>query len=162
MKKCIVANNENTEPYPYSPEVAMQLLAYDDFTIENCVFTDNHSTNTEGRIIRLARHDGIGPPTTPTIRFNNCLITDNSIGSNYVIQNFNYDGLTEFNNCTIANNSSEAYTLYNCGDLNLTNTIMYNPDNGIEVYMRDDISPWKLFKDIGVHVFDVKTEEAII
>jgi hypothetical protein len=122
-------------------EVALQLMAYDDFTIENCIFSGNHSDDLEGRIIRTTRHNGSGPPTTPTIRFNNCLITENSIGSNYVCQNFNYDGLTEFNNCTIANNTASggfySSALYNYGNVNITNTIMRN-NTDYEVMMVDD------------------------
>lgn len=139
MKNCIISNNEST--MQEGAEVALQLMAYDDFTIENCIFSGNHSDDLEGRIIRTTRHNGSGPPTTPTIRFNNCLITENSIGSNYVCQNFNYDGLTEFNNCTIANNTASggfySSALYNYGNVNITNTIMRN-NTDYEVMMVDD------------------------
>ncbi|MCF7794522.1 MAG: hypothetical protein K9N39_11035, partial [Candidatus Cloacimonetes bacterium] len=140
MKNCIITNNESTMLDGCS-EVALQLMAYDDFTIENCIFSGNHSADPEGRIIRTTRHNGSGPPTTPTIRFNNCLIANNSIGSNYVCQNFNYDGLTEFNNCTIVNNTASggfySSALYNYGDVNITNTIMRN-NTDYEVMMVDD------------------------
>jgi hypothetical protein len=137
MKNSIIANNENIEPNPYSPEVAMQLAADGDFLLENCVFSGNHSTNLNGRILRTTNCNG----NEPTITFNNCLISDNSIGSRYVFQNFNYDGLTEFNNCTFSNNtaSSSFYptTLYSYGDINMTNTIMHDNTN-YEIFMVDD------------------------
>jgi len=137
MKNCIIANNENIEPDPYSNEVAMHLSANGDFLLENCVFSGNHSTNSEGRIIRTTNCNG----NEPTITFNNCLISDNSIGSRYVFQNFNYDGLTEFNNCTFSNNtaSSSFYptTLYSYGDINMTNTIMHD-NTDYEIFMVDD------------------------
>ncbi|MBC8415299.1 MAG: T9SS type A sorting domain-containing protein, partial [Candidatus Cloacimonetes bacterium] len=137
MKNCIIGNNENIEPDPYSPVVAMQLMAYDDFTIDNCVFCGNHSTNTEGRIIRTTNHNG----GDPKISFNNCLITNNSIGSRYVFQNFNHDGLLEFNNCTFTNNtaSNSFYnnTIYSLGDINMTNTIMHN-NTDYEIFIVDD------------------------
>ncbi|MCF7857798.1 MAG: T9SS type A sorting domain-containing protein [Candidatus Cloacimonetes bacterium] len=137
MKNCIISNNENIEPDPFSNEVAMQLSADGDFLLENCIFSGNHSTNNEGRIIRTTNVNG----NEPTITFNNCLISDNSIGSRYVFQNFNYDGLTEFNNCTFSNNiaSSNFYpsTIYSKGDVNITNTIMHN-NTDYEIFMADD------------------------
>ncbi len=137
MKNCIIENNESTVQTPDECTVAMQLMAYDNFTIENCIFSGNFSTNNESRIIRTTNHNG----GDPTIRFNNCLISDNSIGSRYVFQNFNYDGLTEFNNCTFSNNtaSSNFYptTLYSYGDINMTNTIMHD-NTDYEIFMVDD------------------------
>ncbi len=137
LKNCIIKNNINIAPDPYGCIVSMDLMAYDDISIENCVFSGNHSTNTEGRIIRTTNHNG----GDPTIRFNNCLISDNSIGSRYVFQNFNYDGLTEFNNCTFSNNtaSNNFYptTIYSYGDINMTNTIMHD-NTDYEIFMVDD------------------------
>ena len=69
------------------------------------------------------------------------MIAGNSIGSNYVCQNFNYDGLTEYNNCTIVDNTASggfySSALYNYGDVNITNTIMRN-NTQYEVMMVDD------------------------
>ena len=137
MKNCIIENNFNIAQYPFSCEVALQLGADDDFLFENCVFTGNYSDNEEGRIIRVTNVNG----NEPTITFNNCLISDNYIGSEYVFQNFNYDGLTEFNNCTFSNNTATSNfyntTLYSKGDINMTNTIM-NDNTEHEIFMADD------------------------
>ncbi len=137
LKNSIVANNVNTRPDPSTAEVALHLGAYDDFLIENCIFTGNYAANTDGRIIRTTNCNG----NEPTIRFNNCLIADNYIGSNNVCQNFNYDGLTEYVNCTISNNTTGgnfySSALYNYGDVNLKNTIMHN-NTQYEVFMVDD------------------------
>ena len=66
IKNSVIINNENT--WSDCAEVAFQLMANDNFTIENCIFSDNHSSSTEARIIRTTRHNS-GVPTTPTIRF---------------------------------------------------------------------------------------------
>jgi predicted outer membrane repeat protein len=135
LKNSIVANNLNT--WPYSPEVALHLGADDDFLIENCIFTGNSAASADGRIIRTRNNNVY----EPTIRLVNCLIADNYIGSNNVCQNFNYDGLTEYINCTVTNNTTGgnfySTALYNYGDVNLKNTIMYN-NTQYEVFMVDD------------------------
>ncbi len=137
LKNSTIMNNIDNGPNPYSCVVAMQLMAYDDFTIENCIFSDNHTTTLDSRIIRITNHNG----GDPNIRFNNCLITDNSIGSRYVFQSSNHDGLTEFNNCTFTNNtaSSNFYstTIYSLSDINMNNTIMHN-NTDYEIFMADD------------------------
>ncbi len=137
MKNVIIANNENIESAPYSTVVAMHLGANGDFLFEDCIFSGNHSTNTEGRIIRTTNFNG----NEPTITFNNCLIFDNSIGNRYVFQSSNHDGLTEFNNCTftnnIATNSFYSSTIYSVSDINMTNTIMHD-NTDYEIFMVDD------------------------
>jgi len=157
MRNCIIANNENIEPNPYSNEVAMQLAADGDFLLENCVFSGNHSTNSEGRIIRTTNCNG----NEPTITFNNCLISDNSIGSRYVFQNFNYDGLTEFNNCTFANNTATSSfyptTLYSYGDINMTNTIMHD-NTDYEIFMVDD-TQYSYIYELNLDYCDIKNGE---
>ncbi|MFC1898289.1 T9SS type A sorting domain-containing protein [Candidatus Cloacimonadota bacterium] len=158
MKNCIISNNDNQQQYPLSSTVAMHLMAFDDFTLENCTFTGNHSSNSEGRIIRTANHNG----GVPTIRFNSCLITENSIGSNNVCQNFNYDGLTEFNNSTIVNNTASggfySSALYNYGDINIRNTIMYN-NTDYEVFMVDD-TQYSYIYNLNVDNSNIKNGEA--
>ncbi|RLC51983.1 MAG: hypothetical protein DRH79_05425 [Candidatus Cloacimonadota bacterium] len=157
MKNCIIANNENTQQ-SIGPEVAMQLAAGGDFLIENCKFSGNHSTSSEGRIIRTTNCNG----NEPSISFNNCLIADNSIGSNYICQNFNYDGLTEFNNCTIVNNTASggfySSALYNYGDVNITNTIMCN-NTQYEVMMVDDTSNGYVY-ELNVDQSNIQDGEA--
>jgi FlgD Ig-like domain len=139
LKNSIISNNTNNSTYPNSCVVALSISARGDeseFNAENCLISNNYTDNNHAwtRVLNVTNWNG----NEPTIRFNNCLINDNYCGSNHIFGIFNYNGLTEINNCTIANNTSEAYTLYNYGDLNLTNTIMYNPDNGIEIFMEDD------------------------
>jgi hypothetical protein len=159
LRNSIISNNVNMQQ-SYGPEVAMQLMAYDDFTIENCIFSGNYTINNAGRIIRTTRHDGSGPPTTPTIRFNNCLITENSIGSNYVFQNFNFDGLTEFNNCTIVDNTANGVFLYNYGDVNINNTIMRNNTN-YEIMMVDDTQYGYVY-ELNIEHSNIRNGEKVV
>jgi len=133
IKNSTIMNNTDNGLNSYSCVVAMQLMAYDDFTIENCIFSDNHTTTLDSRIIRITNHNG----GDPNIKFNNCLISDNSVGSGNIFQVFNHDGTNEFNNCTFANNTSTNTTLYSYGDINMTNTIMHD-NTDYEIFMVDD------------------------
>jgi hypothetical protein len=148
LKNCVIKDNFLSGPD--APELAMQLMVDGDMLIENCIFTGHHSSENEGRIMRSTRSTSPGSNPHPTITYNNCLIADNSINSNYIFQNFNYTGLTEFNNCTIAgnggHNSFYNTTISNMGDINVTNTIMYNNDMDYEIFMMADpyYGPWTL------------------
>jgi len=151
LKNSVISNNYtyHNDEYP-DVVVAMQFMAWDDFLFENCSFTGHHSSQSDGRILRSTRSTSPGSNPHPTITYNNCLIADNSINSNYIFQNFNYTGLTEFNNCTIAGNggynSFYNTTISNMGDINLTNTIMYNNGMDYEIFMMLDsgYDPWTL------------------
>ncbi|MBT6993953.1 MAG: T9SS type A sorting domain-containing protein [Candidatus Cloacimonetes bacterium] len=149
LKNCVIKDNFLSVP-DNEPELVMQLMADDDMLIENCIFTGHHSSENDGRIIRSTFSTSPGSNPHPTITYNNCLIADNSINSNYIFQNFNYTGLTEFNNCTIAgnggHNSFYNTTISNMGDINVTNTIMYNNDMDYEIFMMADpyYGPWTL------------------
>ncbi|MEA2096302.1 MAG: T9SS type A sorting domain-containing protein [Candidatus Cloacimonadota bacterium] len=137
LKSSIIKNNINISPDPHGCVVAMDLMAYDDFTIENCVFSENQTTTLDSRIIRITNHNG----GDPNIKFINCLISDNSVGSGNVFQVFNYDGTSEFNNCTFTNNTTNNTpnnaTIYAYGDITLKNTIIHN-NTDYEIYMVDD------------------------
>ncbi|MCK5052271.1 MAG: T9SS type A sorting domain-containing protein [Candidatus Cloacimonetes bacterium] len=153
LKNSTIMNNIDNGPNPYSCVVAMQLMAYDDFTIENCIFSNNHTTTLDSRIIRITNHNG----GDPNIKFNNCLISDNSVGSGNIFQVFNYDGTSEFNNCTFANNTSTNTTLYSYGDINMTNTIMHD-NTDYEIFMVDD-TPYGYTYELNVENCNIKNGE---
>jgi hypothetical protein len=132
MKNCVISNNTlifTTHGY----EAVMQLDAHDDeeFIVENCVFSNNNTTSFDSRIIRT--RSGWGEE--PTIKFNNCLFSDNSTNYNTFMDVFN-QGITEFNNCTFINNTSSYSTLKGYGDIIMNNTIMHDNTN-YEIFMAD-------------------------
>jgi hypothetical protein len=62
--------------------------------------------------------------------------------SDWVFRIFNYDGTTEFNNCTFANNTADPSYSHNTtlnawGDTNITNTIMHD-NTAYEIFVQDD------------------------
>jgi hypothetical protein len=134
IKNSVISNNTCAGPNQYAYVVAMQLEVYDDFLIENCIFSNNSTTNSDSRIIRTAGDLG----DDPVIIFKNCIFSDNSCAGDKIIAVY-YSEVNKFINCTFSNNSSSAYTIKGFGDIDLVNSIMYNPDNGIEVLMADDI-----------------------
>ena len=132
MKNCVISNNTlNSTTIGYA--VALQLDAHDDeeFIVENCVFSNNSTTSFETRIIRS--RSGWGEEAT--IRFKNCLFSDNTTNFDTVMDVF-CQGITEFNNCTFINNSSSNSTIKSYADITMNNTIMRNNTN-YEIFMVD-------------------------
>jgi len=132
MKNCVISNNTlNSTTIGYA--VALQLDAHNDeeFIVENCVFSNNSTTSFETRIIRS--RSGWGEEAT--IRFNNCLFSDNSTNFDTVMDVF-CQGITEFNNCTFINNTSSNSTIKSYADITMNNTIMRNNTN-YEIFMVD-------------------------
>ncbi|MDP8267868.1 MAG: FlgD immunoglobulin-like domain containing protein [Candidatus Tenebribacter davisii] len=132
MKNCVISNNTlNFTTHGY--EAVMQLDAHDDeeFIVENCEFSNNNTSSSDSRIIRCK--SGWGEESS--IKFNNCLFSDNSTNYNTFMDVFN-QGITEFNNCTFINNTSSYSTLKGFGDITMNNTIMQNNTN-YEIFMAD-------------------------
>ncbi len=130
MKNCVISNNSlYSSVHSYT---VVQIDAHDDeeFIVENCVFSNNTSHN-ECRMIRC--RSGWGEE--PTIRFNNCLFSDNNTDYDGCVTTYN-QGITEFNNCTFSNNTSSNSTLKGFGDITMNNTIMYDNTN-YEIFMAD-------------------------
>ena len=132
MKNCVISNNVLNPPGE-GYEAVMQLGTPDgeEFIVENCVFSNNTTTSSDARILR--NMSGWG--NIATIRYNNCLFSDNSTNFNTVMDVF-CQGITEFNNCTFINNTSSNSTIKGYADITMNNTIMQNNTN-YEIYMVD-------------------------
>ncbi|MCF7813905.1 MAG: hypothetical protein K9N40_05475 [Candidatus Cloacimonetes bacterium] len=135
LKNSIIEGNVCDGPNQYGYVVAMQLEIFDDFLVENCKFSNNSTNNTFSHIVRATGNFN----ESYDITFKNCLFSDNEIASDKVVSCF-YTGITSFINCSFTNNVSSSYTLLGCTNLDLTNTIMYNPDNSLEIFMEDHTS----------------------
>ncbi len=138
ITNCIFENNSLFQNSGPGRQSAFYLYAHDDVLIENCVFSDCTSYDTDSNTIRTTSQYG----TEPNIIMKNCLISGNQSNSNRVIDIFG-KGSNQFINCTIADNTSNMNTIKAYGDITLTNTIMHNNTN-YEVYMVDEIDTYEL------------------
>jgi len=132
MKNCVISNNVLNPPGE-GYEAVMQLGTPDgeEFIVENCVFSNNSTTSYDARILRNMS----GWNNIATIRYNNCLFSDNSTNFDTVMDVF-CQGITEFNNCIFINNTSSNSTIKSYADITMNNTIMQNNTN-YEIFMVD-------------------------
>ncbi|MDA3813019.1 MAG: T9SS type A sorting domain-containing protein [Candidatus Cloacimonetes bacterium] len=148
IKNCKIFNNST----PSQVQSALYLFTDEDLLIENCIFTNNISTHSDGNTIRTASHYN----TEPDIIFKNCLITGNQSNSDSVIDMFG-DGDNQFINCTIVDNISDMNTIKAYGDITLKNTIMHNNTDN-EVYMVDE-TPYGFTYELNVDNCNIKNGE---
>ncbi|MCF7794140.1 MAG: hypothetical protein K9N09_04165 [Candidatus Cloacimonetes bacterium] len=140
LKNSIISNNTNLSNPPIGCEVALHISARgndSEFNIENCVISNNNTANSESCIVKVNNYNG----NEPTIRFTNCIFNDNYCADNFLFCNYNFNGTTIMNNCTLADNTTGgsfySHTIDSYGDLILNNTIMHN-DPDYEIFLKDD------------------------
>ncbi|MDO9578253.1 MAG: FlgD immunoglobulin-like domain containing protein [Candidatus Cloacimonadales bacterium] len=134
MKNCYIIDNHL---YSYSGPgrmSAIDMLIFDDMIIENCVFSDNTSSNGDCHTIRTTTSN----QNEYDLKMINCLISENYSNNDCVMNVFG-DGANDFVNCTFANNHSDNSTIKAYGDISLKNCILWNNTN-YEIYMVDETS----------------------
>ena len=153
MKNCIISNNSL---YSYSGSgwmSAMDLMLFEDMVIENCVFSDNTSSNGGCHTIRTTTSN----QNEYDLKMINCLISENYSNNDCVMNVFG-DGANDFVNCTFANNHSDNSMIKAYGDVSLTNCILWNNTN-YEIYMVDETSSGNIY-ELNVENSLIKNGEA--
>lgn len=145
IKQSVILNNTSTQATPYEPVIALYFKASDDIQFSDCVILNNYYSGTEGSIIKINNHNA----NEPLITFENCLFADNETESPSIVESYNHDGLTQFNNCSFANNTAGWFTIYSLSDITMRNTIMDN-NTSYEIMMEDDT--------INNHVYELDVD----
>ena len=153
IRNCIVKNNTLASNSGSGYMSAMDLSFFEDITIENCIFSENQSSNGGCHTIRTTTFN----QNEYDLKMTNCLISGNYSNNDCVMNVFG-DGENEFINCTFANNHSDNSTIKAYGDLTLRNSILWNYTD-YEIYMVDDTSIGNTY-NLNIDNCNIKNGEA--
>ncbi len=130
MENVVMQNCNNYGDPEYLSASTLDILVDEEFTIQNCTFSDNTSnSNYCGNIII---RENPGSPANKYVT--NCLFKSNESACDHNIMVFS-QGTSFFTNCTFVDNNSLYSTIQLIGNLDLKNSIFSNPENAFEIFI---------------------------
>ena len=124
MDNCNILNN------PQSTQSTLAVTVEEDFIMENSIFTNNYASSIYSGNIAIAEFY----PNVTNKQISNCLFSNNSTASPYNIKIMGIGANTVYN-CTFADNNSTSSTLETKGNLEINNSIFFNPLNNFEIQL---------------------------
>ncbi len=122
MDNCSIFEN------PDATQSTLSLRVEESFNISNCIFSNNYSSTSFYANIGIAEFY----PNITNKQISNCLFSNNTTVSDKNIM-ISGVGSNIISNCTFVDNTSSSATLRVKGNLELTNSIMNNPENTYEI-----------------------------
>lgn len=124
----VIMDNCNVYANPDATQSTLYLRVEDSFNMSNCIFSNNYSSSSFYGNIGIAEFypDLTNKQITNCLFFNNTAVSEKNIRISGV-------GTNIVSNCTFVDNTSSFATLNVKGNLELTNSIMNNPENTYEI-----------------------------